>query len=238
MNKVTLDSQDVDNSHFESLILTGTQGGTQFMQAFRCQLQALLSAEIVARDCELTGDITLRVGTNHSFINCSSATPGGGAPDLNFPGAGGATTVNVRNYSGGLTIKNARLNDVMSYDCPAGQLIIDASCTSLEIHVRGNCTITDNGTTTILTQDAAVTRTSINEEVVDVLETDTHAEPSGVVAATTSIKDALMWLKALSRNKGTQTSTTKTSRNDADDADIGTAAISDDGTTFTREKWS
>lgn len=166
MNQVTLGSQDVDNSHFENLILTGTQGGTQFLLAVKCQLQALLSMEIIARDSELTGDITLRVATNQTFINCSSATPGGGTPDLTFPGAGGATTVNWRNYSGGLTVKSARLNDVMSYETD-GQIVIDATCTSLEIHVRGNCSITDNGTTTILTKDAAINAVNIGDSVWD-----------------------------------------------------------------------
>ncbi len=78
----------------------------------------------------------------------------------------------------------------------------------------------------------------VNAEVLDVMETDTFAEPSSVPAATASLKDMLHWLFTLSRNKGTQTSTTKALRNDADNADIGTSAISDDGTTFTRAKWS
>lgn len=161
MNKVTLGSRDVDNSEFINLILTGTQGGTQFMMATKCQLEALLSAEIIARNCECTGDVTLRVGTNQTFINCTSATPGGGTPNLIFPGAGGATTVNWRHSSGGLTVKNARLNDVMSYEAD-GQFIIDASCTSLEVHIRGMVNpITDNGTTSIITQDGAYSEAAI-----------------------------------------------------------------------------
>lgn len=163
MNQVTLGSQDVDNAIFHNVVLTGTQGGTQFMRAVDCQLQAILSAEILADDCWLTGDITLRAASNHSFGGCKSGVPGGGTPDLTFPGSG-TTTVNFRHYSGGLTVKSATANDTMSYETD-GQLVIDATCTSLTIHVRGNCTITDSGTTTALTQDAAVTRTSINAEV-------------------------------------------------------------------------
>lgn len=190
MNKVTLGSQDVDNTSFEGLILTGTQGGTQFMHPVRCQLEALLSVEILARDCELTGNIAMRVATNQTFINCTSATPGGGTPDLTFPGAGGATTVNWRHGSGGLTVKSARLNDVMSYDCPAGQLVIDASCTSLEIHVRGNCKYTDNGTTTIADLDAAVNRTGIADAAWDEARSGhttpgTYGEQMGAVISAT-----------------------------------------------------
>ena len=66
----------------------------------------------------------------------------------------------------------------------------------------------------------------------------TEAEVSSVPGATSSVLDRLGWLFALSKNKGTQTATTKTLRNDADSADIATSGVSKDATTFTRGKWS
>ena len=64
------------------------------------------------------------------------------------------------------------------------------------------------------------------------------AEPSSVPAATASLKDKIGWITALSRNKGTQTGTVKTLRNDADAASIGTSTASDDTVTFTRGEWT
>ena len=64
------------------------------------------------------------------------------------------------------------------------------------------------------------------------------SEPSGVFAWGGTLRELLGWLGALSRNKITQTSTTQTLRNDADAANISTAAVSDDGSTFTRSEWS
>lgn len=78
----------------------------------------------------------------------------------------------------------------------------------------------------------------INAEVVDALATDTYAEPASVPAATASLKDKIGWLFTLARNKITQTSTTQTVRNDADDATIATSTVSDNGTTFTRGEYS
>ena len=78
---------------------------------------------------------------------------------------------------------------------------------------------------------------SINAEVVDALVTDTYVEPAAVPAATASLKDKIGWMFALARNKITQTSSTTTLRNDADGADIATAATSDNGTTYTRGEW-
>lgn len=82
------------------------------------------------------------------------------------------------------------------------------------------------------------TPAQVNAEVVDALVTDTYAEPSAVPAATASLKDKLGWLVALARNKRTTTATTDTLRNDADNGNIATAAISDDGATFTRGEYS
>lgn len=81
-------------------------------------------------------------------------------------------------------------------------------------------------------------KADVNAEVLDVLVTDTFAEPSGVPAGTSSLKDKLNWLFALGRNKITQTSSTQTLRNNADAANIASASVSDDGTTATRGLWS
>jgi hypothetical protein len=83
-----------------------------------------------------------------------------------------------------------------------------------------------------------VSTAEVNAEVLDVLNTDTFAEPAGVPAATASLVDKIGWLVALARNKITQTATTQTLRNDADGADIATSTVSDNGTTFTRGEWT
>ena len=81
-------------------------------------------------------------------------------------------------------------------------------------------------------------KADVNAEVVDALNVDTYAEPSAAPAATASLVTKLGWLFALARNKRTTTSSTETLRNDADSGDIATAAVSDDGSTFSRAKWS
>lgn len=77
----------------------------------------------------------------------------------------------------------------------------------------------------------------VNAQVLDVLVTDTFAEPAAVPAATSSLKDKLGWLFVLARNKRTQTATTQTLRNDADNASIATSTTADDGTTFSATEW-
>lgn len=92
-------------------------------------------------------------------------------------------------------------------------------------------------TTRILTASTNfndISPSEVNAEVVDVLETDTHAESASVPAATSSLKDKITYMFTLNRNKMTQTATTTTLRNDADSANISTSTVSDDGTTFTK----
>lgn len=75
------------------------------------------------------------------------------------------------------------------------------------------------------------------EQLVDLVWNELMAEPSAVPAVTAQARAALAWLLALARNKITQTATTQALRNDADAANIATATVSDDGTTFTRNEW-
>lgn len=64
------------------------------------------------------------------------------------------------------------------------------------------------------------------------------AEPAAVVSPTGSYGSKVDWLTALSRNKITQTATVQSLRNDGDSADIASAAVSDDGVTFTRGEFA
>lgn len=74
--------------------------------------------------------------------------------------------------------------------------------------------------------------------IADAVWDEPLTQPSGVFAWAGSFRNALNWLAALSRNKVTSTATLETLRNDADNADIATAVVSDDGSTFTREEWT
>lgn len=77
--------------------------------------------------------------------------------------------------------------------------------------------------------------TPVNDEVVDALATDTYAEPGqGAPGATVSLSTKISYIYKAWRNQSTQTSSQYTLY--ADDASTvdQKAAVSDDGTTFTR----
>lgn len=85
---------------------------------------------------------------------------------------------------------------------------------------------------------STLTAGDVNAQMVDVLVTDTFGEPGSVPAATSSLKDKINWLFILARNKRTTTATADKVRNDGDSADVGSATLSDDGSTFTRGEYA
>lgn len=78
---------------------------------------------------------------------------------------------------------------------------------------------------------------AVKSQVVAALTTDTYAELSSAPNATSSLKDKLTWMFMNVFNKHLTTATSDTLRNDSDNATVATAALSDDGTTFTRGKY-
>jgi hypothetical protein len=72
----------------------------------------------------------------------------------------------------------------------------------------------------------------VNAEVVDVMNVDTFAEPTGVPAATNTITGKLGTLYLMARNEVTVTATKKTYKGDDGAAEFE-KDLSDDGTTYT-----
>ena len=156
-NQINFGNQDVDNSNFRHLMVAGIQGGTGLIWLDECYLDAADSLECVARNSWFSDTISVRVATNIVFDQCYSAIAGNNTPGIDFNSAGGTIDVNVRHYSGGLALFNMTSNHTISYETD-GQLVVDASCTSANVTARGNMTITDNGTTTALTDSAVFNR--------------------------------------------------------------------------------
>ena len=81
-------------------------------------------------------------------------------------------------------------------------------------------------------------REQVNDEVVDVVRTDTVAEIAAVPASNAPLHTMLQWLFTLVRNKRITTEHLDTLRNDADGAEIATAALTHTATDFTKDEYS
>jgi len=197
----------------------------------------------------LGGSLIIDYGSGLNASTFFMQSWGGGDIEIQNAGAGtGTYSFCLNAIGGGLTINaNCSADTNVDYFGPvdftnnASGITVDdhsnAKNTDLVI-VDSNVDDIKTAVETDIPADIAAlpTAAEINAEVVDVMETDTHAEPSGVVGATASIKDAIMYVKTKLRNKMTQTSTTTLLRNDADTGTIATSTVSDDSTTFIKGK--
>lgn len=169
-------------------------------------------------------------------------------PNVVAAGNGGLPTVNASNqvkasveaYASGMTplqptVAGRTLDVTSTGEAGIDWANIGSPTTSVGL---SGTTISTTQAVASVAALGATAKSDVNAEVVDALAVDTYAEPGSVPTATASLKDKIGWIQAISRNKVTQTATTQTLRNDADNATISTSTVSDDGTTFTRGKFA
>jgi hypothetical protein len=152
---ITLGNQDCSNTRFNYSTVTGVQGtSTSDAWLFNCIINAVSGFLGNAWNCKIRGAIALAAGSSH-FFSCGSAGPAVGyAPTFDF--AAGNSTIGMRLYSGKLTVDNLTASDILSFDSPAGQLILNASCTGGEVRLRGLVDFENSGTGVLVTQDGPI----------------------------------------------------------------------------------
>ena len=262
---LALGSQDVGGTVFEKFssvsgIGTSTADAVFFQD---CIFATATLPDYVAQQCGFGATVTQAGPGDFTHIDCYSTVAGSGSPTFTRSGAGVATA-EYRRFSGGITQSGITGSDTFTIGGELGTVTLNGA--SGDVQIRGIYkSVTDNRSgSPALNLDGAIqgadvaailldtnelqsddvptliaalpTAAEVNAEVVDVLETDTHAEPASAVGATASIKDSVNYIKAMHRNKMTQTATTTLLRNDADTGTISTSTVSDDGSTFTRGK--
>ena len=77
-------------------------------------------------------------------------------------------------------------------------------------------------------------KADVNAEVVDVVRTDTNAELAALPGVSPTLTGILLFLYEIARNKLTTTATEQKLYKDNGSTVLGTWAVSDDGTTFTK----
>ena len=161
-NTIALASQDVSNSSFYNVMITGVQGGSARAYYDNCIFGAG-TLHLIAYRCGLSDSATgLTVSNNDDqvFDQCWSMVAGNGTPILIVAGAG--ADVMMRHYSGGIELKSLNATAAVSVETD-GQIIFNADCNvNAAVSLRGNMTITDNTAgMSSLTRDAALNKTYI-----------------------------------------------------------------------------
>ena len=133
------------NSSFFDATISGTLDGDSHIED--CIIGTLTFVSGVITNCILSaGTITLGGSLVAHFINCASGVPGASTPIIDMGGSG--QDLALRNYSGGIEIRNKTGTDDVSIDMNSGHVILAATVavTTNNVIIRGVGKLTDNST--------------------------------------------------------------------------------------------
>ena len=146
----TLDSGCIlANCRLEEATATGAVTGISgfrrmLLQNFSGVSPVPASQDIIVEDCFLDGTFTIPLLYSGTLIvkGCSSYVPGASTPVVDF--SGNNADLAMRNYVGGIEVRNMSGSNAVSMDFDSGQVVFDSTCTSGSATVRGNAYVTDN----------------------------------------------------------------------------------------------
>jgi len=155
---LALAGQDVDNSRFEGLHISGAQGGTGLATYIKCILNAVTGFRGLARNCALYGSLGLATGNTDyaDFDHCTSIhgpiTVTIGSPDrVSFKSFHGAMVltaqaaglVYLRGFHGSLEV-DAMVGGTLAIHANGADITINADCTAGTINIYGSATVINN----------------------------------------------------------------------------------------------
>ena len=152
---LALGGRDIANTTIIGAIVTGVAVGVGTQNFIDCSIGAVtIAGDTHFEGCGISGTQTLPAG-DVFYDRCHSAIAGAGAPQFDFGAAVATTDLHVRNYSGGLDIRNhgAAATDTTTIE-GRGQVILNANCVGGAMAIRGNFSLTDNSATVTITDDA------------------------------------------------------------------------------------
>lgn len=133
-NLIVNPGADVTDTQFRNLTLSGTLDGTASMIGCHIGTLSIFNGDVV--NCLLeTGVITLSGGGHTSFLDCWDGTAGISQPIIDLGGTGQALI--VRNYPGGLEIRNKTGPEDVSISGIGIRVVINDTVTNGEIVLRG-----------------------------------------------------------------------------------------------------
>jgi hypothetical protein len=121
---VVLNGQAITDAHIHGATISGigTGAGPVIMNCIVGD--CTIDNNAVFRDCEFTGTLTLGAAGDYVMIDCvAHLIASADSPTIDFA-AVGASIVNYRRYSGGLTANNIAAGDILGMECVSGGPIV------------------------------------------------------------------------------------------------------------------
>lgn len=161
---------DVHDCGFQNMTIQGVMDGDNTFR--ECIINDISYTNGTIVECALQGTITLGGMAQCSILDCWSNVAGGGPDQYAAVDMGGAgNSLVVRNYSGGLSLKNYTGGGDTSVDMASGRVAIYPTVTAGTMTIRGIADVMDNSTGT-----AVITDATVNEGIDQVIARDIPAE--------------------------------------------------------------
>lgn len=172
---IAFNGQTITGAQITGATLSGTFTNTNAILE-DCIINAITGPGCTMRRC-FFNDVTItNNGTVGWFLNdCRSRVAGTGSPNFDFGAAVGASSLNMRDYSGGIELENMATGDTASIE-GQGAITINANCTAGSLARRGSWDYNDNagGVVTVTPDDESANIVTI-DTVVDGIQTDITA---------------------------------------------------------------
>ena len=164
---LALGGQDISGTSITGAAVSGIAAGTGTQFFVDCIMGAVtLPDDTHVMTSSIVGVQTLPAG-DVFYDRCHSGVVGTGAPQFDFGAIPLNTDLHIRNYSGGVDLRNMGQagTDAASVE-GRGQVIVNVNCTGGTIVIRGNFQLTDNGSATI-TDVARYDSVSLVDDIFD-----------------------------------------------------------------------
>ena len=151
---LALGGQNTGGSHFIGPTVSGIATGTEttFVDAHmgNCTIDIMH-----LENCSLNGTLIVGAAGDQHISSCHSDIAGTGTPVFDAGAAIANSSINFRDYSGGMEFQNLGQagTDAVSIE-GNGQVVLNANCIGGSINIRGNFELTDNSSTTTVNDDA------------------------------------------------------------------------------------
>jgi hypothetical protein len=163
---VALGSQSIEGARFVDATISGVGTATTTPPEFvACSIGTATLPPSTQRACIYTATMTLGSAGDYFLINGRSGVAGTGAPSISVNSLGAGSTLNIRSWSGGLTMTNCAAGFVSSVEMENGGTC-SVNGTGGSVYVRGRpTTVTDaSGGSVTVDSSGVVNRTTVNAE--------------------------------------------------------------------------
>lgn len=190
----------ISNSYFQGATVSGLSNGTG-TRFEDCTIGNCTLGPCTLTSSSLTGTITLQAGGDYVLAACTNGSTAGVDAIIDF-GAAGIANVGMRDYAGGITVRNMVAGDV--FTCTGnGRVTIDATCTGGTVVIAGNFILVNNGSGQALDDTA---RWNENQNVATAVDIGAPAVATMLGTAVDGVLTMAQVLRISSAGNGGQVS--------------------------------